>query len=178
MDLLRAHVAFISFLGSDAPALLLKAARRLEPFDPELARDTYLTALDAALVAGHLAGRGVLLEICRAVRALPPAPGTPRPLDLLLDGLALLTTEGHAAATPTLQRAAKAIADIPVRDVLLWGWIARPPALSCGTSRVCARTPQERSRLLRDAGALAALPASLSNLAIATAWMGDFAGDA
>jgi len=33
VDLLRAHVAFISFLGSDAPALLLNAARRLEPFD-------------------------------------------------------------------------------------------------------------------------------------------------
>ena len=33
-------------------------------------------------------------------------------------------------------------------------------------------------RLLRDAGALAALPSSLSNLAIATAWMGDFAGAA
>src|SRR6516165_1335264 len=31
-DLLRAHLAFISFRGSDAPALLLKAARRLEPF--------------------------------------------------------------------------------------------------------------------------------------------------
>src|SRR4029450_5332047 len=81
VDLLRAHVAFISFLGSDAPALLLNAARRLEPLDLQLARDTYLTAWGAAIVAAHLAGEGVLLEICRAVRALPPPPGTPRPLD-------------------------------------------------------------------------------------------------
>ena len=115
VDLLRANVAFISFLGSDASALLLKAARRLEPFDLELARDTYLTALGAALLAAHAPGEGVLLEICRAVRALPP-PGAPRPLDLLLDGLALLTTEGQAAATPTLQRAARALADIPVKE--------------------------------------------------------------
>ena len=58
VDLLRAHVAFVSFLGSDAPALLLKAARRLEPFDLELARDTYLTAWGAALVAARCRGEG------------------------------------------------------------------------------------------------------------------------
>ncbi len=70
-DLLRAQVAFISFRGGDAPALLLEAARRLEPFDLERARDTYLTAWGASLVAAPAAGEGVLLEICRAVRALP-----------------------------------------------------------------------------------------------------------
>jgi DNA-binding CsgD family transcriptional regulator len=177
-DLLRAHVAFISFLDSDAPALLLNAARRLEPFDLELARDTYLTAWGAALVAAQVAREGVLLEICRAVRALPPPPGAPRPLDLLLDGLALLTTEGHAAATPTLQRAAKALADMPVKDVLLWGWIAASAtALLWDIEGMGANSARE-VRLLRDAGALAALPSSLSNLAIATAWMGDFAGAA
>ena len=178
VDLLRADVAFISFLDSDAPALLLKAARRLEPFDLEFARDTYLTAWGAALVAAHVAGKGVLLEICRAVRALPPPPGAPRPLDLLLDGLALLTTEGHAAATPTLQRAARALADIPVKDVLLWGWIAASAsALLWDIEGMRANSARE-VRLLRDAGALAALPSSLSNLAIATAWMGDLAGAA
>ena len=98
VDLLRAHVTFASGLGSDAPPLLLKAARRLEPFDLELARETYLTAWRAAGMAGHLAGPGVLVEICRAAQALPPPPGTPRPLDLLLDGLALLTTDGRASA--------------------------------------------------------------------------------
>jgi DNA-binding CsgD family transcriptional regulator len=178
VDLLRAQVAFISFTGSDAPALLLNAARRLEPFDLQLARDTYLTAHGAAQVAAHVAGEGVLLEICRAVRALPPPPGTPRPLDLLLDGLALLTTEGHAAATPTLQRAAKAIADIPVEDVLLWGWIASSASALLWDIEGMRASAAREVRLLRDAGALAALPSSLSNLAIATAWMGDFAGAA
>ena len=178
VDLLRAHVAFISFTGSDAPALLLNAARRLEPFDLQLARDTYLTAWGAALVAAQVAGEGVLLEICRAARALPPPPGTPRPLDLLLDGLALLTTEGHAAATPTLQRAAKAIADIPVEDVLLWGWIASSASALLWDIEGMRASAAREVRLLRDAGALAALPSSLSNLGIATAWMGDFAGAA
>ena len=72
VDLLRAHVAFTSFRGRDAPALLLTAAGRLEPFDLELARDTYLMAWGAALVAAEVAGEGVLPDICRAVRALPP----------------------------------------------------------------------------------------------------------
>ena len=84
-DLLRGHVAFASGLFSDAPALLLKAAKRLERFDPQLARETYLTAWSAASVASqHVA----LQEICRAVQALPPRPGALRPLDLLLDALA------------------------------------------------------------------------------------------
>src|SRR5512132_362846 len=84
VDLLRGHLAFASGLGSNAPPLLLQAARRLEPFDLELARETYLIAWAAAVFAGHLAGAGDLLKICRAIEALPPPPTAPRPLDLLL----------------------------------------------------------------------------------------------
>ena len=43
-DLLRGQVAFASGRVSDAAPLLLKAAKRLEPFDPQRARETYLTA--------------------------------------------------------------------------------------------------------------------------------------
>src|SRR5262249_5085008 len=81
VGLVRAHVAFASGLAGDAPPLLLKAARQLEAFDLDLARETYLTAWAAAGMAGSLAGRTLLLEICRAIRALPPSPGEPRPLD-------------------------------------------------------------------------------------------------
>jgi hypothetical protein len=72
VDLVRGHVAFNSALAGDAPPLLLKAARRFEAFDLELARKTYLTAWVAAGMAGGLAGRQVLLEICRAAQALLP----------------------------------------------------------------------------------------------------------
>jgi DNA-binding CsgD family transcriptional regulator len=177
-DLVHGQLAFASGLASDAPPLLLKAARRLEPFDLELARETYLIAWGAASVASGQAGRDVMLEICRVVRALPPRPGAPRPLDLLLDGLALLTTDGHAAATPVLQRAAAALAGIPVEDVLRWGWMA-PAASNAvwdndGAHAISAR----QVRLIRDAGALAELPLYLSALGLASAWMGDFAGAA
>ena len=90
--LLRGHIAFASALDRDTPVLLLNAARRLEPFDLELARETYLMAFGAVITVGTAAGGGVLLEICRAAQALPPAQGDRRPLGLLLQGLAMLTT--------------------------------------------------------------------------------------
>ena len=78
-DRLRGQVASASGLGSDAPPLLLKAARRLEPLDLDLARETYLEAWRAAQIAGYLAGGGDLLEVSRAARALPAPPRPPRP---------------------------------------------------------------------------------------------------
>ena len=54
VDLLRGQIAFVSSLGSEAPSLLLKAAKRLEPLNPGLARETYLTAWSASSLAGHL----------------------------------------------------------------------------------------------------------------------------
>ena len=47
---LHAEITFTSNRGSDAPALLLSAARQLEPLDVPLARETYLEALMAAPV--------------------------------------------------------------------------------------------------------------------------------
>jgi hypothetical protein len=64
----------VSAYGNEAAPLLLDAARRLEPFDLSLARRAYLTAWSAAVTAHHLGGADALLEISRAVRALPPLP--------------------------------------------------------------------------------------------------------
>jgi DNA-binding CsgD family transcriptional regulator len=178
VELVRGQITFASGQGSNAAPLLLKAARRLEPFDLGLARETYLIAWGAGNIAGHLTGSDVLLEICRAAQALPPLPDTARPLDLLLDGLALLPTDGHAAATPALRRAAKALADMPVEDVLRWGWMAQSASVTVwddeGWHGICAR----QARLLRDTGALAELPIQLAGLGMARSWMGDFAGAA
>jgi DNA-binding CsgD family transcriptional regulator len=177
VDLVRAHIAFASGLGSDAPPLLLKAARQLERFDIKLARETYLAAWGAAGMAGHLPGRDVLLEICRAVKALPP-PSAPTPLDLLLDGLALLITGGHAAAAPTLQRAQKVLTSIPVEDVLRWGWMATSAYTVAWDFEGLHAISVRQVQLVRDAGALAELPLHLAQLGIARQWMGDFAGTA
>jgi DNA-binding CsgD family transcriptional regulator len=177
-DLVRAHVAFTSDLGSDAAPLLLKAARRLEPFDLELARETYLAAWGAASIAGHLAGGGVGPEICRAIQSLPPTNGEGRPPDLLLDGIALLATDGHVAAASTLQRAATALTDIPVDDVLRWGWMARDAKCLVWDIEGMREFSARQVQLVRDAGALAQLPLHLWQLGVATAWIGDFVGAA
>ena len=62
---------FAAGSASAAPALLFKAAKRLESLDVGLARQAYLSAWMAALFAGRLAGSD-LFEVCRAARALPP----------------------------------------------------------------------------------------------------------
>ena len=79
---MRSQIVFTSGLGSDAPPLLLKAAKRLERFDLQLARETYLTAWGAAIFAGQ---GDVIADVSRAVLALAP-PDAPRPIDLVLDG--------------------------------------------------------------------------------------------
>jgi DNA-binding CsgD family transcriptional regulator/tetratricopeptide (TPR) repeat protein len=105
VDLLRAQIAFASRRGSDAPSLLLRAARELEPVDPGLARATYLEALYSTLFVGRLA-RGVgVLEVSEAALAGPPPPQPLRPPDLLLHGLAIRFTEGYAAGAPILKEA-------------------------------------------------------------------------
>ena len=94
MSLLRGQVAFAAGTFGEAPALLLQAARQLEPLDGALARQTYLEAWTAALFAGRFAQDGNLHEVSRAARSAPPPPDPPAPHDLLLDGLAVLGTDG------------------------------------------------------------------------------------
>ncbi len=103
---LRGHIALDLQRGADASRLLLRAARALEPLDSAIARQTYLEALAAAMWAAGLDGADdVLLEAARAARAAPPAPQPSRPVDLVLDALALRFAEGFTAAAPMLIRA-------------------------------------------------------------------------
>jgi hypothetical protein len=104
VDVLGARISFAADRGSEAPPLLLKAAKRLEPLDVRLTREIYLDALTAALFAGRLGGAGDARQVAAAARAAPPSARPPQAADLLLDGLALLITEGHAAGTPILPR--------------------------------------------------------------------------
>jgi DNA-binding CsgD family transcriptional regulator len=177
VDLLRGEVVFASGLGSDASPLLLKAARRLEPLDLGLARETYLTAWMAALFAGRLAGAGDLPEVSRAARALPEPAGDPRPVDLVLDGLARLVTDGPDAAAPTLRRAVDVFSgpDITAGDGLRWGWFAQAAASALWDLDAWHAMLVRQVRLARDAGALDQLPIVLGALGTAAVWSGDFA---
>ena len=149
-DLLRGQVAFASSRGSDAPPLLLTAARQLEPLDARLARETYLDALAAATFAGRLAVGGGMREVAEAARAAPPPPGPARPPDLLLDGLALLTCEGYAAGAPALRQAVRRLPGDRYlqrkRACAGSGWPAAPHR-QCGTTTAGTCCPTATSRL-------------------------------
>jgi DNA-binding CsgD family transcriptional regulator len=177
-DWLRGQIAFASGPGSDAPPLLLKAARQLEPLDPGLARETYLDAWQAALFAGHLAVGGDLEEVSRAARALPPPERPLRVAGLLLDGLALLVTDGPVAA-PVLRQAISTFADrdVPVAERLRWSWMGQAASLPLWDDEGW-RLIVPSLQLARNVGALDQLPMLLNIRAVAAAWKGDLAAAA
>ena len=109
---LRGQVVYEQGRGREAAGLLLGAGRRLEPFDPGLAREAYMEALGAALWTGESEQPGILREIAAAARAAPRRSAPPRAADVLLDALAIRLTEGHAAAAPTLALALRLILDL------------------------------------------------------------------
>src|SRR5271170_63480 len=130
-DLLRGQIAFSSSRGSDAPPLLLKAARQFEPLDSRLARETYLDALAAATFAGRLALGGGMREVAEAARMAPPPPGPTRAPDLLLEGMSLTICEDYPAGAPVLRRAVSAFCgtDVSREEELRWLWLASRAAL-------------------------------------------------
>ena len=176
VDLLRGRVAFASGQGNDAPPLLLNAARRLEPLNLDLARETYLSAWGAAMFAGHLAGAVDLPQVSRAARAAPAPAHPPRAIDLLLDGLALAVTDGRAAAAPVLRQAAAAFssAGTPAEERLGWAWLASTAAEYLWDMDTWFAISAGAIRLAREAGALDQLPIGLDSHATTIMWCGDF----
>ena len=77
-QLLHAQITFAATRGRDAPPLLLEAAKRLEPLDATLARETYLDAFAAAFSADRLVRGGDAREVAAAVLAADWEPSTPR----------------------------------------------------------------------------------------------------
>jgi DNA-binding CsgD family transcriptional regulator len=158
--LLRAQVAFAARRGSDAPPLLLRAARELEAVDTDLARATYLEALSAAMFAGRLARGGGTAEVSAAALAGPPPPHPPRPSDLLLQGLAVRFTNGYAAGAPILKEALRAFereAVLPPEEAR-WLWFASQIALDLWDDHAWTVLSTRHLDLVRETGALTALP--------------------
>src|SRR5207247_9454609 len=135
----------------------LSAAGRREALDVGLARETYLEAFTAALFVGRLSP--AVGDVARAAR-MAPAPLTKgRAPDLLLDGLALLVTEGYPAAMPTLKRALLAFRsqDIGAEDGLSWLWLAERAAMAVWDDETWHILASRHVKLARDAGATSEL---------------------
>jgi DNA-binding CsgD family transcriptional regulator len=155
-ELLRARIAFAARRGSDAPTLLLTAAKHLESVDTELARSTYLEAMSAGIFAGQLASPASgLWEVARAALTAPPPPGPPRAPDLLLDGLAAYYTDGYAAGVPVLRKALATFgADMSIEEELRWLWLACVTAVHVWDDDAWERLSARYLALVRQAGAL------------------------
>jgi DNA-binding CsgD family transcriptional regulator len=163
-QLLRAQITFARTRGRDAPPLLLAAAKRLEPLDATLARETYLEAFAAALSADRLASGGDAREVAAAVLAADWEPST-RACDLLLDGLAARHAEGCAAASPALKVALRAFRETALSEdeELRWLWLACHLARELGDDEAWDELTARQLALARKAGAFSLLPVALDN---------------
>ncbi|MGK5550121.1 ATP-binding protein [Actinomadura kijaniata] len=168
---LRGRVAFALHRDDDAPALLLEAAARVAAHDTALARDTYLEGLWAATGAERNGDANSIRAAAAAARKGPAAPTPPRPSDLLLDGLALLFTDGPRAAAPTLRAAVDAFGDatdprwLPVACRAAWDLWDHQALEDLSTRCV---------RLADESGALSLLPLALNFQAVAATYAGRF----
>ena len=185
---LRARLTFFSWTrGSDAPALLLDAARKLAPLDARLARETYLEATEAAIFASRLGSSPGLPEAAAAARNAPPAPQPPRAIDILLDGLAARYTDGYSASVAMLRNVLRAFEQHhapPGQEHMIWYWIrveclltTEPIAPELWDDRAWHELATRAVSVARDAGAVTALPVALSAKACADLHAGEF-GDA
>jgi len=177
LDVLRGQIAFASERGSEAPPLLLAAADRLEHLDVRKARETYLDALTAALFAGRLSTGATALVVARAVQSSRPPEGQPTASDLLLDGLALLITDGPVTGTPALKRALVRFSgdDVSTEERVRWSWVAGRAAGFIWDYDNWDLLTARQVQVARDSGALAVLPLTLSTRAGVHLFAGELA---
>jgi DNA-binding CsgD family transcriptional regulator len=172
IEQLRGQIGLVQGRSSDAARLLLSAARRLEPLNPGLARETHLEALGAAIWAGDLDRPGGVREAAEAARSAPASTGPPRAVDVLLDAFAMRLTEGYAAAAAALTRALELALtqSVPDDETGRWLWLTGGRA---GTIVALELWDDQSSYVLaarlaqfaRDTGAIVRLQFSLNTLA-------------
>ena len=115
------------------------------------------------------------MEVSEAALAGPPMPSAPRPSDLLLQGLAVRFTEGYAAGAPLIRDALSAFrsdaAMLP--EEVRWLWFASWVALYVWDDASWAVLSTRQLELVRQTGALSALPLILSNRSSVYAFLGE-----
>ena len=185
---LRGQIALDQRRGRDAARMLLGAARSFEPLNPGLARETHLEALwEAAMLAGDVDQAGDVRQAAEAALASPPWPGPPRPVDVLLDALALRFTRGYTAAAPALSGALELVLDLDLNadagQASRWllssgGRISQIIAVELWDFESWQALATRQAGLARDAGALVHLQFALNYLARAQLLGGDLAAAA
>ena len=173
VDVLRAQIGFASRRGEALP-MLLAAARRLEPLDAELALDSYVDVLIAALFAGRLAPGPGAAEVAQAARSAP-MPARPRRGDLLLQGVVTRYVDGYASAVPSLRRAVRAFDsdDLSMEEGVRFLWLATVVASDLWDHEAWNTLGSRHLSFARDSGALSALPLALNTRVFVDLFAGD-----
>ncbi|WP_317983481.1 ATP-binding protein [Nocardioides pantholopis] len=177
--LLRTRMDYQEARHSSPPKALLAVAAGLAPLDPVLSRETYLDALDGAIVTGGVEpGWGPRVAAEAALNA-PPAPTPPQLADLLLDGLTTMYTQGYEASVPELRRALDAMVALePSADLdgsRRWLGLASRTAIALFDDDLVNALADRHVALAREAGALATLPTALLIQSLMAVLSGDLA---
>jgi len=172
---LEAQLAYRVAPSRESVSALIDAAANLLSFDLDLARETYLEALSAAIYHSSAEGAGGWVEIAKALRGLLDRSKPLQVADLMLDGLTTTIIDGNEASTPILRQALRAYLsdDVSVEDRLRWWqlgwWTATELWDPAGYLRLIDRTV----KAARERGALAVLPFALFNQAMAFTLVGE-----
>ena len=178
LERLGAEIVFASRRGSDAPPLLLAAARRLDALDGKLARETYLEAIVSATFAGRLGTGPDERAVAEAARATVRAPAEGA-ADVLLDALVTRFTEGYAAAVAPLSRALRVFGEPDGGgEDRRWLWMACRLAQDLWDDELWHLLATRGVQIARETGALNLLPNALNHLAALHVHSGDFAAAA
>ncbi|MDQ3894374.1 MAG: AAA family ATPase, partial [Actinomycetota bacterium] len=164
IDLLQAQLAFATSRGNEATPLLLAAARRLEPLDIGLARETYLDAFSAALFGARLNERVGVPDVAQAARAAPRrSDGEPTSADLLLDAFVGLTDD-YGRSIPLCRAALQKLAggEISPKERLRWLWQGCVLALEVWDDESAYLLSHHNVRIARETGTLSELALALS----------------
>jgi len=177
---LRGQIALDQQRGTDAARLLLSAARRLEPFNADQAREAHLESLVAAMWAGDLGMLGGAREAAEAALAAPRGPNPPRAVDAVLDAFALRFTRNYALVAPIYSQALALLLalDASQDETDRWLWFTGGPAIALiavelwdDDSWHAVVTAQVR--FARETGALVHLRLALSYLVAACVVAGE-----
>lgn len=175
LERLRAEITFARTRGRDAPALLLDAARRLEPLDAAMARETHLEAMAAAMFAGRLGDGPGVREAAEAALTAPAAE-QPRAIELVLDALATRFVEGYSAGLPPLRTALDEFRDVgglPEREAR-WLWLGCRLAQDLWDDELWYVLATGGLRVARETGALSVLPIAATYRAALHIHAGEF----
>ena len=119
-----------------------------------------------------------LRELVQAAYAAPSTP--PRPVDLLLDGLATSLTDGYTAGAPKLERALRALRgpNWPGEEALHWLHFATATAGHLWDEQSWRTLAIRHVQLARDAGAFTMLVDALNMAIVMHACLGELAAAA